>query len=68
MPRGTTLVGLPQPTPSVQSKVYSIPLLAITGGIRPSLTVISPWYGGQVVLSQVIRQLRDYLTKDHPTI
>ena len=43
MPRGTTLVGLPQPTQSVQNKTYSIPLLTITGGIRPSLTALVPF-------------------------
>jgi hypothetical protein len=41
MPRGTTLVGLPQPTQSVQNKVYSIPFLTMTRGIRPSLAAFA---------------------------
>jgi len=41
MPRGTTLVGLLQPTQSVQNKIYSIPTLVITEGIRPSLTAFA---------------------------
>jgi hypothetical protein len=63
MPRGTTLVDLPQPTQSVQSKIYSIPLLTVTGGIRPSLTIIGPWSGGP----WSGRLKTDRLTKDHLT-
>jgi hypothetical protein len=55
MPRGTTLVGLPQPTQSVQSRI-----LLDTGpcdnGRNPA-KLNGHWSGGQVVLGQMVRKI-----------